>query len=108
MKLREIIIMDVTIVSGTRMTESCALKERKYNSGDNKEAIKAWKEPYPSQTRPPVISSRGLLYGPSGKSLHYGFLPPNNYRISKMLQPLYEQDTIKPLIALACKMTCKL
>lgn len=67
---RETVVMDVTIVSGTRMEESWALKERKYNSGENKEVIKAWKQSQtPVRHVPIVISSKGLLYGLSGRGL---------------------------------------
>lgn len=64
------VITDVTIVSGRRMDESWALKERKYNSGSNKEGIETWKQnQIPIKHIPIVISSRGLLYGPSGRGL---------------------------------------
>lgn len=67
---KEMVIMDVTVVAGGRMEESWTLKERKYNSGPNKEAIEAWnKDQIPTKHIPIVISSRGLLYGPSGRGL---------------------------------------
>lgn len=63
-------ILDVTIVSGSRMTESWWLKENKYNAGENKAAIEAWSQgDTPIKHVPVVITSRGLLYGPSGRGL---------------------------------------
>lgn len=63
-------IIDVTVVAGGRLEESWHLKTTKYGSGVNAAAIQSWlgEGPDPVHT-PVVVSSRGLLYGPSGRGL---------------------------------------
>ncbi|KAA0718466.1 R2DM Retrovirus-related Pol polyprotein from type II retrotransposable element [Triplophysa tibetana] len=65
-----LIVMDITVVSGLRMRESWDIKIRKYRGDDNHEAMKGW---WGSGTEidhlPVVISSRGLMYRPSGRGL---------------------------------------
>lgn len=69
-KADETILMDITIVSSARLAESWRLKEEKYNSPTNRQAISEWDESK-GQLRDLsiVISTRGLMYGPSGRGL---------------------------------------
>lgn len=63
-------VMDVSIVAGSRMEETWRLKTRKYSTPENTRAISTWlQSPTPLQHTPVIISYKGLMYGPSGRAL---------------------------------------
>lgn len=67
---RDVFVMDVSIVVGLRMSESWDLKIEKYGSPPNMQAIENWLHTRAQIHHLPIIvSSRGLLFGPSGRGL---------------------------------------
>lgn len=67
---RKLTIMDVSVVAGNRLEETWRLKIEKYGSPQNTSAILKWAtSPRTIHHLPVIISSRGLLYGPSGRGI---------------------------------------
>lgn len=63
-------VLDIAVVAGNRMGDSWKLKCEKYGSQCNSVAIQKWAHTNVTVSHLPVIfSSRGLLYGPSGRGL---------------------------------------
>ncbi len=63
-------ILDISVVANPRMEQSHRLKIEKYGSRENAVAIRAWMGTGTSLKHLPIIiSSRGLMYGPSGRGL---------------------------------------
>ncbi|MGL5118745.1 MAG: hypothetical protein ACRC7H_05935 [Plesiomonas shigelloides] len=69
-RTERLVVMDITVVSGLRLRESWDLKIGKYGSDASQNALRAWSG---SDTEidhlPVVVSSRGLMFGPSGRGL---------------------------------------
>ncbi len=64
------IVMDVSIVAGSRMEGTWKLKTRKYSTPENTRAITTWQQSHNSlQHTPVIISYKGLMYGPTGRTL---------------------------------------
>ncbi|MGL5224717.1 MAG: hypothetical protein ACRC8Q_05215 [Aeromonas sp.] len=63
-------IMDVTVVAGYRLHKSWDIKIKKYGGEESKEAMGAWSgSEVEVDHLPIVISSRGLIFGPTGRGL---------------------------------------
>ncbi len=63
-------ILNISVVAEPRVEQSHQLKKEKYGSQENAAAIKAWMgTDAPLNHVPVIISSRGLMYGPSGRGL---------------------------------------
>ncbi len=70
-KSETVVVMDVSIVVGSRMEETWRLKTRKYSTLDNERAITTLLHHTHNSLEhmPVIISYRGLMYGPSGRAL---------------------------------------
>ncbi len=65
-----ITVLDVSVVANSRMKISQQLKVGKYGSQDNSEAIMTWiNSEKPVKHQPVILSSRGLMYGLTGRGL---------------------------------------
>ncbi|MGL5101060.1 MAG: hypothetical protein ACRC6N_00485 [Plesiomonas sp.] len=69
-RTERLVVIDVTVVSGLRMRESWDLEIRKYGSEDSHVALRAWLgSEMGIDHLPVVISSRGIMYRPTGRGL---------------------------------------
>ncbi|MGL5294698.1 MAG: hypothetical protein ACRC9V_13200 [Aeromonas sp.] len=63
-------VLDITVVSGYRLRESWDLKAQKYGGVDCMEAMRAWwGVGLKIDHLPVIVSSRGVMYGPTGRGL---------------------------------------
>ncbi len=70
-KSEKVMVMDVSIVVGSRMEETWRLKTEKYSTPENERAITSWLQHTHNSLEhmPVIISYRGLMYGLSGRAL---------------------------------------
>ncbi len=67
---QHITVLNVSIVVNSRMDQSQRFKLEKYGSQDNTRAIRAWIDSEkPLKHHPVILSSRGLMYEPTGRGL---------------------------------------
>lgn len=72
LKDNSLLVIDVSIVSGSHLQTTWDIKIKKYGSTSNEQAIQKWVDPINGvllQHLPLVISNRGLFYEPSGRGL---------------------------------------